>query len=572
MSPTTARLALVVLVAVYAVVGLVTLDLELAQFCGDIGVKLVQIDNLARGHAWLDYPGAEVDPAGRLFPLGAPFIVVHDDKPYSVYLNPVTYLAAPAYRLLGVQGCRLVILLCAVGAVAATVWLARVVGLTRRRALLAATLTLIATPLWFYGWVFWEHVPATLLCVVATAAVIHDSRSGFPRWSLVAAAALGVAMACRPEAFLYALALALALVWVRRRPAAAAILVVGTPIAYVVTSLSLPGMPFVENAGVILDKVFGWLTDPTSRGPWLEERLSILQQLLIGVLTPIESPAPTTARYLALALSTLLLGFGGLRRFGGLPERLSDGMLAVAGLLLIWPALSQAIDSQILLSGLLICCPLVLAAIPHSVTGQDRASPAAGGLSVLGVTAIGFLLAAMLLAQNGGGNQWGPRYLLPAMPLIACLVASRPELTPRWGSAGQRFRGVTLVGLLIASLAIQALGMRSLVLNTQRKTDAWERVAAIGGDYLLTPAWFLAQEGAGLALREETPFLLADSRDEMDYALDSLARAEAPSFTFLEIAGRVPGARRFGRYVETESTEFYLHPFDIRSSRFELTP
>ncbi len=572
-----AWLPLAVLVAVYALVGLSALDHELAQFSGDIGVKLIQIDTLARGHAWLDYPGAEIDPTGQLFPLGPPFIVVHDGRPYSVYLNPVTYLATPAYRWLGIQGGRLLVLLCAAGVVAATVWLARVVGMTRGRATLAAALTLAATPLWLYGWVFWEHAPATLLCVIATAVAIRESPAAFPRRSLIAAAALGVAMACRPEALLYALALAFALAWRARRPAAAGILVVGTPIVYALTSLSLPGMPFIENASLILDKVFGWLSDPTGRPSWLEERQGIVETLLIGVMAPMETAVPTTARRLGLTLAVMLIALGGHRRFGGPSGRLSSGITAVAGLLFVLPALSLAADSQILLSGLLICCPLTIAVMPYLVTGPEGASrdPERGDrslLPVLGVTALGFLLAAMLLAQNGGGNQWGPRYLLPAMPLIACIVASRPELAPRWGSVPQRLRGWTLIALVIASLAIQLLGMRSHLLSSQRKSEAWERVAALGGDFLLTSAWFIPQEGAGLALREDTPFLLVRSREQMGYALDSLARVATPTFTFLEIAGRSSGARRFGVYMETESTEFYLHPFNIRASRFELSP
>ncbi|MEM6706737.1 MAG: hypothetical protein AAF690_28785 [Acidobacteriota bacterium] len=567
--PRTARLVLGLLVGSFFLVGWATSSNHLSQFTGDIGVKLLQIDNLARGHAWLDSPGGELDPRGELFPLRPPFIVTHDDKTYSVYLNPVTYLAAAAYPTLGFRGGRLFVLLCALGSVAAARWLALGAGLAEQRARLAGALTLFATPLWLYGWVFWEHGPATLLCALGTAAVLRESREAFPRWSLTATVALGVGMACRPEVFLFALALALAVLWVDRRPAVAALLVVGTPVAYALTGVSLPGMPFLENAGLILEKVFGLWSGTNGEFSWLDSRTTIVERLLIGALGA-ESAVSVAARRCALALTVLLLIQGVLGRLGRPLRKLGAVATAITSLLLIAPALSLARNPQTLLDGLLVCCPLALAALPQPAR-EGEPSPSRG-MRIVGITAAAFLCAALLLAQNSGGNQWGPRYLLPAMPLIACLVASRRELTLPWTNADDRLRGATLVTLLIASLCIQGLGMRNHLMNSRAKAAGWERVAAMKADVFLTPVWFLPQEGAGLALREETPFLLAGSQEALADALERLEVARIPAFVFFEIGRPNPGPRRFGRYVETQSTELYLQPFVVRASRFDLSP
>jgi peptidoglycan/LPS O-acetylase OafA/YrhL len=49
-----------------------------------------------------------------------------------------------------------------------------------------------------------------------------------------------------------------------------------------------------------------------------------------------------------------------------------------------------------------------------------------------------FFLGVALVVPNTGGKQWGPRYLLPMLPLISLLVATSLHVllghAPRWGA------------------------------------------------------------------------------------------------------------------------------------------
>jgi hypothetical protein len=143
--------ALLAVAGLYAVAGICLPGGTMSVFSGDIGLKFIQIDNLSRGHAWLEYAGASLDPASRLYPFGHRFVFRQAGRMYSVYLNPVIYLASLIDRFSGTWGCRLLPLACALGLLVATYVLAGRIGRMQVPAAGASALLLVATPLWFYG-------------------------------------------------------------------------------------------------------------------------------------------------------------------------------------------------------------------------------------------------------------------------------------------------------------------------------------------------------------------------------------------------------------------------------------
>lgn len=170
-------LALLVAMGIYASIATWLASGE-ALFCGDIGVKYIQMSALAQNQRAIPNPAAEFDPDGALFPLKAPFVIQADGQFYSVYLNPYVQLGSYAYRLGGPVLCRALTLVCTLAAGFASILLARRLGAAWNAACAVAALTLFATPLWLYGCCFWEHAPA-VLCATLALAFLRESK-----WSL----------------------------------------------------------------------------------------------------------------------------------------------------------------------------------------------------------------------------------------------------------------------------------------------------------------------------------------------------------------------------------------------------
>jgi hypothetical protein len=561
-------------VAGHAAVGLWLPATTLSVFSGDIGLKLVQADNLARGHAWLDYPGHSLDPAHRLFPFGPPFTFSDGGRIYSVYLNPITYLASVAYRVAGVWGCHVIPLAGTAGLLLGTLRLARRLGEAHSRAVAAALLLLLATPVWFYGWVFWEHAPAAALCLAATLVLSRTPGRATRRQLLAAGALLGVAGACRPEALLYLGATAVALWAARRRPISGATLAGVAAAVLVALALLLPGPPLAhvaQNLAPMRDAPGGF-----AALAWY--RLDVLTSLIGGVLRPAPSQPP---RFVAAAAATtaavVLLGLS--LRPSLKDSRAMTIALCAAGAVALVPSLFAWADRQTLLTGLLPACPLTVLALSRG------ASPLRGPLrrpdtpaepiersstrSFIGRTASGFAASVLLLAPNDGGNQWGPRYLLPALPLLVCLLLTdRTPAGPIGGPAEPRVRRWAGVLLLVASVAVQVVGARNHLRMHREKTEAWSRLADLPGRYVVTHLWFVPQEAAPLSLRGDKVFLLAGSEDALRYAVERMERAGVTAFAFVGAPRSEPPPRRWGRYAERTAFPFALHPFRLQASSF----
>ncbi|HET9480775.1 MAG TPA: hypothetical protein VFP98_03390, partial [Candidatus Polarisedimenticolia bacterium] len=80
---------------------------------------------------------------------------------------------------------------------------------------------------------------------------------------------------------------------------------------------------------------------------------------------------------------------------------------------------------------------------------------------LVGWTAGLFVLLAVLFAPVPGGLQWGPRLLLPAVPLLT--VALLAAMARRRGGARGRLAVAMLAVALTAGVAVQLIGLRFLV-------------------------------------------------------------------------------------------------------------
>jgi hypothetical protein len=214
-----------------------TLVPQYAVYAGDLGVKYLQIDSLAHGSISLPRDQSLVP---SLYPIRPPFAFEDGDILASVYLNPVTYAAVLPYRHLGASGCTLITLSAAIGISILARYLSSHLGLSRRKSLWVGLLTLIGTPVWFYGVVFWEHGPAAFLCLLGTLLALRS-------YAITAGLALGVAVTIRPEAALFLMALVVARVIATGDWRVSLQLLGAAVVAFVGIGQLLPGEPFIHH-------------------------------------------------------------------------------------------------------------------------------------------------------------------------------------------------------------------------------------------------------------------------------------------------------------------------------------
>ena len=533
---------------------------QLGVFGGDQGVKYLQIESIAEGHPWLSNKAEEIDPERNFYPLRAPFAFTEGGRIYSVYLNPITYLAAPAFRVAGVEGCTWLTVMSAVGIALAAAALGHSVTRRSLDSVALGIFVLVGTPVWFYGAVFWEHAPAVFPGLVATAILCRERITTF---SVTLAGALtGFAAASRPEAAMYLAAVVLAWAIATRNLRKPAWLLLVAILVWLALNTALRGASFTEHLRL----------NYISVDVFLESRRSYAERLLGGFLA---SSGGTNLQMMipGLAASAGVLVFVGL--IAGRAVWVAACSLGVVVVIAsAVPALLSARDGSTQLTGLLSSCPLVALGLLFSGAvarrGFSRAArPAEQRASFLSLTVLLFLSAAIALTPNDGGNQWGARYLLYAYPLLSLIVLAffRSSFVP--ASATLRtLAGAVLVVAVATSLTVQAVGVRNYIDMIQNKTSALARITELPGRYVLTPLWFVPQEAALLSVANDKIFLLVQSPSQLGSAISKLAQAGQESFAFVESSRTPHGSRRWRSYAEGAGFSFYMHPFELRVTPF----
>ena len=250
----------------------------------------------------------------------------------------------------------------------------------RRFLYVLSFITLFANPMFFYALEFWEHAPA-VACLTATTALIL----AWPNSVHLTAAAggfAGLAILLRPEAAWYVVALA----WLLRPRAialvtfsiGAALSLVPFAIANFVHSGNLAGPHVTTNLGPYWDD---WLTAHVQRA-----RLWLLPTSLMGLVALAAMASVWVSPLSRIDLrkrQTIALAAGALIALASARGAFAHELLWTA-----WPA-------------------GVLVLIPFTRTTNVRRY---WWLALFSAGAV------LLTSAHDGGTQWGPRFLLVAVP------------------------------------------------------------------------------------------------------------------------------------------------------------
>jgi hypothetical protein len=361
--------AVPVCAAVYFAALALVLCPSYAFWSGDAGVKLVQIQGLiaSGGESLaLPYPGRRADPQLRHFPIETPYAVRRGNQRYSTFAPMFPAVTTPFYLVFGTAGLYVIPVFGGVACVWLSGRLAANLGLDRRAQAVAAAAVATASPLAFYSATFWEHTPA--LALLVGALVLLTGECSLCR-SLAAGLCMGAAFALRLESavFLVVAVLGVGLLKLgaheRHRVAAGLALGAAVPIALVC--------------------MLNWL--------WFEHPLG-----LIGEHFQRGAGGESHSRVVIIAR-------------------------------MMWSERAQGYQSALIPLFPACFVGLLALALPgsrkHSPDGAQREVAAAR--YVAAVSAV-YLLAMLFVAPNPGGAQFGPRYLLPAIPglLVAGVAAA----------------------------------------------------------------------------------------------------------------------------------------------------
>lgn len=165
-------------------------------------------------------------------------------------------------------------------------------------------------------------------------------------------------------------------------------------------------------------------------------------------------------------------------------------------------------------------------------------------------------MAGVVAVGSVGGLQWGPRYLLPVVPVLGLLCGR--AVADAWQSHA-RLRGVlglVLAGLVVSGLALQSLGLRFIrrSLDTLRVIEDAVRstryeVVATGFERMF---WSLGH------LYFDKKVMAVDSQEELRALVALLAARRVEGWTYVPRYAAAFDARLVERWTEGGPWRFRL--------------
>lgn len=432
--------------AVYALLAFVVFDPS-SLLTLDAAIKWLQATSLVdSGYRTVALPGlgGSLDPGALFLPVGSPHVFWVGGSLHGIFPSSVALLNSlavpfglPAVAGLSVLGAGVVLLTVS--------WMA---DPSRRLGTVVVLAT--ATPLWFYGVLPWEHVPALALSTSAAVLILNSGRGPL---LAVAGVLMGASVTLRDESLILAPVL-IGLAGHLRGWRRAGHVVAGCllPLVLLMVADSVVfGRPAVAHLAHAVGPL-GAVLSGESTIPRLSEWSPALR-FQVAVVDWVFG----LARHLWLVALGAIAAIAGSHRVSA--SRRSDAvlMLLVPFLVLLWHDLRTYSFQPDFVGGLLRLSPaLVFAVLPVSVNGQ---SSVARRLAMVSTVVV--LSGVVLTLNTDGGPQLGPRLLLPIVPLTA--LAAWEGLSSYRHSTALAGRLVWRLGVLAVagSMVMQVLAARA---------------------------------------------------------------------------------------------------------------
>lgn len=402
-----------------------------ASVSSDDGAYVLAARTVSEGGWNLPHVVADADPEGAVYPFINADITAEGFFPYT--RRPVwVWMLAGADAIAGVWGMRLLVLAGAAIAVVASGRLGRLIG-DRRAAVTSAALAALS-PIGFNGLQLWGHAVAVgglslMYLGVASVLLRHRQQWLFPMGVLGASAAVAV----RSDALAFAGAAALVVVatGARRRRVTAVVAGGSLGLASLVTHL----LSARHSAAVI-----GRATDAGGRN----SSGAIAGDRVHGLIdTFVTNPGIDRGPSLIVLVALVLVGLAVFAARRCSPAAAALLVTAMGG----W-VLRTAIDLDALVTGLLAAWPVVLLLAVRPWSRWNAVER-----ELLAAVSVAAVAVALSQYQEGGGLNWGGRFLSGALPVLTVLTAAAlTDLQERWDGG----RNVLVAGLVLAAVTTAA--------------------------------------------------------------------------------------------------------------------
>jgi hypothetical protein len=155
----------------------------------------------------IPWPGQTIDPDFTCNPLPKPFSQVQNHKLYSIFSPVFATISSFPYRLWGFEGLYILPLLASLLSLTGLIRLAQDMGMSILTRNVVVLITGLATPLWFYSVVFWEHTIAVCFAVWSVVFYINFLSKKLNRHLVLAAIFSALSVYFRDELYLFCLLL-----------------------------------------------------------------------------------------------------------------------------------------------------------------------------------------------------------------------------------------------------------------------------------------------------------------------------------------------------------------------------
>lgn len=504
------RLGLI-LVASLAVVylGIVFTSPRDAFWTIDGGFKFLAVEQMVAsclGDVSLPYPGQTIDEAGEFFPIKPPMATKVRGRFYPDVSLVFPVLSTPFYQTFSWFGLYLLPLL----GTLILLWLAYRLVEPEAGAWSPISIPLLglATPLFFYAVTFWEH---SLAVLHTTAAVLLLAGTGGRvsfRTGVYAGLLLGMAIWFREECYVFAGSAALALLLTRAGLRAALGSLTGSAAAVVPLLLfqwRVLGRPLGKRIQGATE--YGLFRTVSGEGTgYFGDRLETLYAWTLGLDQDLGRTLAVSVPLLAGLALFLILG----RRRNLLVLPWAGAAVYAVLCLLVLGGLEERIFSTYFAGGLFSTAPVLAVLLSGAVAASGRRPWHENFMAALILV---FFSAAVILSpiKYQRGVHWGPRYLLPILPLLTALgLGGIHRATRTLTRRAPLFAlGIFVLGL---SFVIQTHGIMSL---EAKKNGTARTISLLRDDAradVVTNVWWFPLEVAP-AFRERRMYQVTGTAD-----------------------------------------------------------
>lgn len=434
----------------------------------------------------LPWNGHSIDPEFRFNPLPS-FSVVEEGRLYSIYSPFFAFISTGPYLLFGFHGLAAIPFISSLFLLAAVAGISRMTTTSDGTLVIAVLITALATPVWFYSTIFWEHVPAAAAGVWAVYFFLRANNENRLQFFAISGGLAAFACFFREEYALFALALILVLgpLCPRenrvRRVACFVFSAIVTMLPFLMFQLYATGHAFGFHVSSLVGSEKGIVSHLLSR--W-----DVIYNLVLASHPDRWMSFLLTAPFLILICFKPRIGESSPAGFLFVLVLCLAIAASFAYLCFSWFNPRPALFLLESVNSFFVSAPLLaLACWRSNLAPEDDVERSLRRIAILFL--IFYCLAAPKLASRG--IHWSNRFFLLAYPLLSVVAAQRLE---KFWKIGRRSLLGIGVALILLSLVLQLYSIRLLFLKTGFSVAINEGIQNRQEEVVIFDVWWIPQE------------------------------------------------------------------------------